>query len=115
MSSVAHHLHRQILVGEQPKLFGAYDSYEAGGQSRDFIYVGDVVAAKLWFLDRPNISGIYNLGTGRAESFKAVAEAVIDYHARVKSNTSTSLNASKAATRVLPRPILVRCAQAVAI
>ncbi len=82
MSSVAYHLHKQILAGEQPKLFGAYDGYEAGGQSRDFIYVGDLVDAKLWFLDHADISGIYNLGTGRAESFKSIAETVIAHHGR---------------------------------
>lgn len=81
MASVAFHLHKQILAGENPKLFGAYDGYEAGGQSRDFIYVGDVVAAKLWFLDNP-VSGIFNLGTGRAESFRVVAESVIAHHGR---------------------------------
>ena len=81
MSSVAFHLRNQILAGENPKLFGAHDGYEAGGQSRDFIYVADVVSAKLWFLDNP-ASGIFNLGTGRAEPFRAVAEAVINYCGR---------------------------------
>ncbi len=82
MSSVAYHLRNQILAGERPKLFGANEGYEAGGQSRDFIYVGDVVAAKLWFLDHPQVSGIYNLGTGRAESFQAVANSVIAHCGR---------------------------------
>ena len=82
MSSVAFHLHNQIQAGENPKLFGAYDGYEAGGQSRDFIYVGDVVATKLWFLDHPDIDGIFNLGTGRAESFRTVAESVIAHYAK---------------------------------
>ncbi|BBI58715.1 hypothetical protein HSBAA_00210 [Vreelandella sulfidaeris] len=51
-------------------------------QSRDFVYVGDVVDVNLWFLDHPDKSGIFNLGTGRAEPFKAIGEAVIDFYAK---------------------------------
>ncbi|OZA73319.1 MAG: ADP-glyceromanno-heptose 6-epimerase, partial [Thiotrichales bacterium 39-47-5] len=71
MASVAFHLHQQILKGENPKLFGAYDGYEAGGQSRDFVYVGDVAAVNLWVWQQ-GISGIFNLGTGRAQPFREV-------------------------------------------
>ncbi|NYS62332.1 ADP-glyceromanno-heptose 6-epimerase [Vreelandella salicampi] len=80
MASVAYHNHLQVRNGETLKLFGAYDGYEAGMQSRDFVYVGDVVDVNLWFLDHPEQSGIFNLGTGRAEPFKAIGEAVIDYY-----------------------------------
>ena len=82
MASVAYHLYRQINLGEQPTLFGAHDGYPAGGQCRDFVYVDDLVAAKLWFIDHPAISGIYNLGTGRAETFQAVADSVIAHCGR---------------------------------
>ncbi|WP_158772365.1 ADP-glyceromanno-heptose 6-epimerase [Cobetia sp. L2A1] len=80
MASVAYHHHTQVTAGENPKLFGAYDGYEAGMQSRDFVYVGDVVDVNLWFLDHPEASGIFNLGTGRAEPFKAIAETVINFY-----------------------------------
>jgi ADP-L-glycero-D-manno-heptose 6-epimerase len=80
MASVAYHNHLQVRNGETLKLFGAYDGYDAGMQSRDFVYVGDVVDVNLWFLDHPEASGIFNLGTGRAEPFKAIGEAVIDYY-----------------------------------
>ncbi len=80
MASVAFHLRNQVLAGENPKLFGAYDGYEAGGQSRDFIYVEDLVNTKLWFLDNPEKSGIFNLGTGHAEPFRTIAETVIDHY-----------------------------------
>jgi len=80
MASVAFHHHEQVTSGHNPKLFGAYDGYKAGMQSRDFIYVGDVVAANLWFWEHPDISGVFNLGTGRAEPFKAIADAVIAYY-----------------------------------
>lgn len=82
MASVAYHHHTQISAGQNVKLFGAWDGYEAGMQSRDFIYVGDVVDVNLWFLDHPESSGIFNLGTGRAEPFKAIGEAVVDYYGR---------------------------------
>ncbi|MCI0509927.1 ADP-glyceromanno-heptose 6-epimerase precursor [Chromohalobacter marismortui] len=84
MASVAYHHHNQVTRGENPKLFGAWEGYEAGMQSRDFIYVGDVVDVNLWCLDNPDVSGIFNLGTGRAEPFKAIAETVIDYYATGK-------------------------------
>jgi len=82
MASVAYHNHLQIRNGETLKLFGAYGGYEAGMQSRDFVYVGDVVDVNLWFLDHPDKSGIFNLGTGRAEPFKAIGEAVIDFYGK---------------------------------
>ena len=82
MASVAYHHHTQIRGGDSVKLFGAWDGYEAGMQSRDFVYVGDVVNVNLWFLDNPQVSGIFNLGSGRAEPFKAIGEAVIDYYGR---------------------------------
>lgn len=74
MASVAFHLNEQIHKGEKPKLFAGSDNFK-----RDFIYVGDVVDVNLWFW-KNNISGIYNCGTGRAESFQAVADAVLSYH-----------------------------------
>ncbi|GHE21259.1 ADP-glyceromanno-heptose 6-epimerase [Halomonas urumqiensis] len=82
MASVAYHHHTQISAGQDLKLFGAWDGYEAGMQSRDFVYVGDVVDVNLWFLDHPGQSGIFNLGSGRAEPFKAIGETVTDYYGR---------------------------------
>ncbi|PMR74687.1 ADP-glyceromanno-heptose 6-epimerase [Billgrantia endophytica] len=82
MASVAYHHHTQVSAGQDLKLFGAWDGYEAGMQSRDFVYVGDVVDVNLWFLDNPDRSGIFNLGSGRAEPFKAIGEAVIDFHGK---------------------------------
>ncbi|WP_163577089.1 ADP-glyceromanno-heptose 6-epimerase [Halomonas faecis] len=82
MASVAYHHHTQIRAGDNLKLFGAWDGYEAGMQSRDFVYVGDVVDVNLWFLDHSDRSGIFNLGSGRAEPFKAIGEAVVGYYGR---------------------------------
>ncbi|WP_026958177.1 ADP-glyceromanno-heptose 6-epimerase [Aliagarivorans taiwanensis] len=82
MASVAFHLNNQVNDGKNPRLFEGYDGYEDGGQMRDFVYVGDVCKVNLWFWKHPEISGIFNLGTGRAEPFRAVAEAVIKHHGK---------------------------------
>lgn len=76
MASVAFHLNNQMNAGEAPKLFEGSDQFK-----RDFVYVGDVAAVNLWFLEN-GVSGIYNCGTGRAEPFRAVADAVIKHHGK---------------------------------
>ncbi|AEY00403.1 ADP-L-glycero-D-manno-heptose-6-epimerase [Oceanimonas sp. GK1] len=82
MSSVAFHLNTQLHKGENPKLFEGCDGFDNGGQMRDFIYVGDVCQVNLWFWQNPEVSGIFNCGTGRAEPFRNVAEAVIHFHGK---------------------------------
>jgi ADP-L-glycero-D-manno-heptose 6-epimerase len=47
-----------------------------GGQKRDFVYVRDCVAVVLWLLDRPDVNGLFNLGTGQARSFADLARAL---------------------------------------
>ncbi len=76
MASVAFHLNNQMKAGENPKLFEG-----SGHFKRDFVYVGDVAAVNLWFLESGK-SGIFNLGTGQAESFNEVAKAVIVHYGR---------------------------------
>ncbi|MGD9108779.1 MAG: ADP-glyceromanno-heptose 6-epimerase [Gammaproteobacteria bacterium] len=80
MASVAFHFNEQIKQTDVVKLFEGCDGYADGEQLRDFIYVGDAVAVNLWFLDHPKKSGIFNLGTGKAQTFNDVAHAVIDWH-----------------------------------
>ena len=80
MSSTAYHFNRQIIEEKKARLFEGSDGFPNGAQKRDFVYVDDVVKVNLWFLDNPQHSGIYNVGTGRAESFNNVANAVIDWH-----------------------------------
>ena len=82
MASVAFHLNNQMLRGENPKLFKGCNGYPDGGQTRDFVYVGDVAAVNLWFFEHKGPSGIYNCGTGRAEPFLNIAKAVIKHHGR---------------------------------
>jgi ADP-L-glycero-D-manno-heptose 6-epimerase len=76
MASVAYHLYHQIRRGEPVKLFGASEGVAAGQHSRDFIHVNDVVSVNLWAW-QAKISGIFNCGTGRAQPFMDVANAII--------------------------------------
>lgn len=82
MASVAFHFNEQIKQKGVVKLFKGCDGYADGGQLRDFIYVDDVTAVNLWFLDHSEKSGIFNLGTGQAQTFNDVARAVIDWHGK---------------------------------
>ncbi len=84
MASVAYHLNNQLKNTDTVRLFEGSDGYADGEQRRDFVYVGDVVDVNLWFLDNPHVSGIYNTGTGRSQTFNDVAKAVIAYHGRGK-------------------------------
>ncbi len=82
MASVAFHLNNQIQDTGKVKLFEGCDGYGNGEQRRDFIYVGDAVDVNLWFLDHPDKSGIFNVGTGRSQPFNDIAHAVIAWHGR---------------------------------
>jgi ADP-L-glycero-D-manno-heptose 6-epimerase len=82
MASVAFHLNNQLRAEGRCRLFEGCDGYADGEQLRDFIYVDDCVRANLWFLDHPDRSGIFNLGTGSARTFNAVARAVLAWHGR---------------------------------
>jgi len=77
MRSVANHLYGQLQDSDGVRIFASHRPDIADGeQMRDFVYVGDCVEAMLWLLDNGRTNGIFNLGTGRAESFNAVAGAV---------------------------------------
>lgn len=78
MASVAFHQFNQFRDQGKVKLFGEYGGYGPGAQTRDFVFVDDVVAVNLWFFDHPEKSGIFNLGTGRAQPFNDVAVAVVN-------------------------------------
>ena len=78
MASVAFHQFHQFQTDGNVRLFGDYGGYSAGGQMRDFVFIDDVVAVNLWFFDHPEKSGIFNLGTGKAQPFNDVAISVIN-------------------------------------
>ena len=78
MASVAFHQFNQYHSDGKVKLFGEHGGYAAGEQMRDFVFIDDVVAVNLWFLDHPEKSGIFNLGTGKAQPFNDVAISVVN-------------------------------------
>jgi len=80
MSSTAYHFNQQISEQKIARLFTGCDGFADGEQQRDFVHVDDVVDVNLWFLEHQDQRGIYNVGTGKAETFNAVAEAVINWH-----------------------------------
>ena len=78
MASVAFHFYHQYRTDGCVRLFEGSGGYGAGEQRRDFVFVDDVVKVNLDFLDRTERSGIFNLGSGNAETFNAVALATIN-------------------------------------
>jgi ADP-L-glycero-D-manno-heptose 6-epimerase len=78
MASVAFHFFNQYREHGKVKLFEGCDGYDNGEQRRDFVSVEDIVKVNLWCLDNPDVSGIFNLGTGRCQSFNDVAVAAVN-------------------------------------
>ncbi|MGH8746337.1 MAG: ADP-glyceromanno-heptose 6-epimerase [Burkholderiales bacterium] len=78
MASVAFHAFSQFMSEGRVKLFVGTDGYADGEQRRDFVHVEDVVDVNLHFLEHRDLSGIFNCGTGRAQSFNDVARAVVN-------------------------------------
>lgn len=75
MASVAFHMFNQIKKGEPMKLFEGSENFK-----RDFIYIDDVVSVNMFLYDNPKVSGIFNCGSGRAESFCKIAETLKDVY-----------------------------------
>lgn len=80
MSSTPFHFNNQMLSDGVIHLFEGTDGYGNGEQQRDFVFVGDCVQVNLWFYEHPSKSGIFNVGTGHAESFNNVGRAVLAWH-----------------------------------
>lgn len=82
MASVTWHFNNQLASDGEVRLFEGSDGYADGEQRRDFVHVDDVCAVNLWFLEHRDVSGIFNAGTGRAQTFNDVANAVIAWHGK---------------------------------
>lgn len=78
MASVAFHQFNQFHELGRVKLFEGNEEYGPGEQRRDFVSIEDVVSVNLFFLDNPKKSGIFNVGTGRAQPFNDVASTVVN-------------------------------------
>lgn len=80
MASMVFHGFNQIKSDGEIRLFKSCNpNYEDGGQLRDFVYVKDICRVIAWMLENPSISGLFNVGTGQAQSFRELAEA--SFHA----------------------------------
>jgi ADP-L-glycero-D-manno-heptose 6-epimerase len=78
MASVAYHFFNQYRATGKVRVFAGSDGYADGEQRRDFVSVEDVVKVNLYFLDNPDVSGIFNLGTGRSQTFNDAAVATVN-------------------------------------
>ena len=78
MASVAWHFFNQFRAEHCVQPFAASGGYADGEQRRDFVSVEDIVKVNLFLLDHPDVSGIFNVGTGRAQTFNDVAQAVVN-------------------------------------
>ena len=100
MGSVAFHHFNQFREQGVVRLFGEYGGYGPGAHSRDFVHVDDVASVIEWFLDHPQTSGIYNLGSGRSQPFNDVACAVVNRLERRDGEASSPLHELVANGRV---------------
>ncbi len=79
MISVVKVKHDEVAAGNPARLFKSdVPGLADGQQARDFIWVGDVVDVMLWLMDKPAVSGLFNLGTGQARTYLDLAHAVCD-------------------------------------
>ena len=100
MASVAFHFFNQFRSEKRVKLFQGRDGYADGEQKRDFVSVEDVVEVNMHFLERPELSGIFNLGTGRSQSFNDVAVATVNACLRAEGQAALTLEQMRAANMV---------------
>ncbi len=82
MASVVYHFNNQIKETGELKLFKGSHGYGDGEQLRDFIFVDDSVNVNLWMMEHFEVSGIFNVGTGEANSFNDIAKLVVDWHGK---------------------------------
>lgn len=91
MASVAFHLFNQYQADGRVRLFEGADGYGNGEQRRDFVFVEDVVKVNFHFLDNQGVSGIFNVGTGRAQTFNDVAVSTVNACRNLRSESPLNL------------------------
>jgi ADP-L-glycero-D-manno-heptose 6-epimerase len=96
MASVAYHFFNQYRRDGRVRLFEGSGGYADGEQRRDFVSVEDVVKLNLYFLERPERAGIFNAGTGRAQSYNDVAVAAINGAREAAGEAALSLEELRA-------------------
>lgn len=95
MASVAFHFHNQYRTKGQVRLFVGSGGYGDGEQERDFVWVEDVADVNLHFMAHPDVSGLFNVGTGTSRSFNDVALAVINAHEDSAVTLAEAVDAGK--------------------
>ncbi len=79
MASMIYHGYKQVMANNCIKLFKSYkEGFKDGGQLRDFVYVKDICDVIAFFMENPSVNGLFNLGTGHAESFRVLGESVFE-------------------------------------
>jgi ADP-L-glycero-D-manno-heptose 6-epimerase len=96
MASLAFQLFQQLRSDGKVRLFAGSHGYPDGGQQRDFVAVEDVARVNLFFLDHPEKSGIFNVGSGQARSFNELAAAAVNGCRRAKNEAPLDLAALQA-------------------
>ena len=102
MNSVALQAYEQFTANGYVQLFVGSDGYGDGEQLRDFVHVDDAVAVNLWLLDNRDVSGIFNCGSGRAQTFNQLAAAVINAVQRTRLSAAELVQ--KGLIRYIPFP-----------
>ena len=97
MASVAFHFFNQYRATGKVRVFEGSDGYADGEQRRDFVSVEDVVKVNLHFLDHPQTSGVFNLGTGRSQTFNDAAVATVNACRALDGKPAQSLDDMRAA------------------
>ncbi|HXS51540.1 MAG TPA: ADP-glyceromanno-heptose 6-epimerase [Usitatibacter sp.] len=107
MASVAFHFFNQYRAEGRVRLFEGSAGYGPGEQVRDFVSVEDVVKVNLHFLDRPKLSGVFNVGTGRGETFNEVARATVNAVRHAQGEAALTLEAlrSGGVIEYIPFPV----------
>jgi ADP-L-glycero-D-manno-heptose 6-epimerase len=119
MASVVYHKFNEVAGGGPARLFRSDRAGIADGeQKRDFVHVDDCVDVMLWLLDNPQVSGLFNVGSGRARSFLDLVRAMFaamgqndriefvdmpaDLHGKYQYFTEAPLNRLRAAGYAAP-------------
>jgi len=106
MASVAWQFYNQYREFGKVKLFSGTEGYADGEQMRDFVYIDDVVSLNTFILKNPNINGIFNVGTGRCQSFNEIALAVINCCSQNDNESQISLSEAVSTNKInyIPMP-----------
>jgi ADP-L-glycero-D-manno-heptose 6-epimerase len=84
MASVVHHFCQQLIKGQSLSLYSS-PYFSSGEQKRDFIHIDDVVNVNLWCWQNPQVTGVFNCGTGQAKTFADVAQCLIELNGKGKT------------------------------